>query len=56
MKAIVVKDRWLRSIDEMVVDPNAPEPTLGKDQILVEIKAAALNFFDILVVNIIQIG
>ncbi|GBB86736.1 hypothetical protein RclHR1_13130002 [Rhizophagus clarus] len=50
MKAIVLNN-WLKDVDEMVVDNNAPEPKLGDNQVLVEIKAAALNFFDILQVQ-----
>ncbi|RIA84971.1 hypothetical protein C1645_782924 [Glomus cerebriforme] len=50
MKAIVLNN-WLKDVDEMVVDNNAPEPRLGDNQVLVEIKAAALNFFDILQVQ-----
>ena len=52
MKAIVINNNWLKSVDEMVVDNNAPEPKLGDNQVLVEIKAAALNFFDILQVSV----
>lgn len=54
MKAIVLNN-WLKDVDELVVDNNAPEPKLGDNQVLVEIKAVALNFFDILQVNNIYI-
>ncbi|CAB4402780.1 unnamed protein product [Rhizophagus irregularis] len=50
MKAIVLNN-WLKDVDELVVDNNAPEPKLGDNQVLVEIKAVALNFFDILQVQ-----
>jgi len=52
MKAIVV-NKWVKSIDELKVFPDVPEPTLKENQILIEIKAIALNFFDILQVNIL---
>ncbi|KAF0343701.1 NADP-binding protein [Gigaspora margarita] len=47
MKAIVIS-KLLKTIDELEVDLNAPEPELKENQILVEIKASALNYFDIL--------
>ncbi|CAG8469375.1 5660_t:CDS:2 [Funneliformis caledonium] len=50
MKAIVINN-WLKDVDEMKIDDNAPEPNLGDGQVLVEIRAAALNFFDILQVQ-----
>lgn len=54
MKAIVLNN-WLKDVDELVVDNNAPEPKLGDNQVLVEIKAVALNFFEILQVNNLNI-
>ncbi|CAG8828505.1 25136_t:CDS:1, partial [Racocetra persica] len=47
MKAVVIS-KLLKTIDELEVDLNAPEPELKENQVLVEIKAAALNYFDIL--------
>ncbi|CAG8672663.1 8921_t:CDS:2 [Ambispora leptoticha] len=47
MRAILV-DKWLKSVDELSVSNNAPEPELVKGQVLVEIKAIGLNFFEIL--------
>ncbi|KAJ1651764.1 hypothetical protein IWQ61_007753 [Dispira simplex] len=51
MKALVVHDRWLQSTEELVVEPNAPVPTLQPNQVLVKIMAVAGNFFDILMVQ-----
>ncbi|CAG8437721.1 1699_t:CDS:2 [Acaulospora colombiana] len=50
MKAVVVNN-WVERIDELRVDKNAPEPKLEENQVLVEVKATALNFFDILQVQ-----
>ncbi|CAG8552438.1 9406_t:CDS:2 [Dentiscutata heterogama] len=47
MKAIVIS-KLLKIIDELEVDQNAPEPELKENQVLIEIKASALNYFDIL--------
>ncbi|CAG8480074.1 2370_t:CDS:2 [Cetraspora pellucida] len=47
MKAIVI-NKFLKTVDELEVDLNAPEPELKKNQVLVEVKASALNYFDIL--------
>ncbi|CAG8481452.1 23624_t:CDS:2 [Dentiscutata erythropus] len=47
MKAIVIS-KLLEAIDELEVDQNAPEPELKENQVLIEIKASALNYFDIL--------
>ncbi|CAG8697950.1 7746_t:CDS:2 [Dentiscutata erythropus] len=47
MKAIVIS-KLLKTIDELEVDQNAPEPELKENHVLIEIKASALNYFDIL--------
>ncbi|KZO98968.1 alcohol dehydrogenase [Calocera viscosa TUFC12733] len=46
MRAIVINEYMHPS--KRTVTNDAPEPTLGKHDILVDVEAAALNFFDIL--------
>ncbi|KAG0246230.1 hypothetical protein BGX31_003695 [Mortierella sp. GBA43] len=49
MKAILI-EKALTSVDQMTVQ-TVPDPVLKKGEILVEVKAAGLNFFDILQVQ-----
>ncbi|KAJ3219033.1 hypothetical protein HDU67_003023 [Dinochytrium kinnereticum] len=49
MKAIVV-DRWLKDVTELSIK-EVSTPSFGKDEVLVKVKAAGLNFFDILMVQ-----
>ncbi|RUS34290.1 chaperonin 10-like protein [Jimgerdemannia flammicorona] len=52
MKAYVV-ERWLKGPEELVLRKDAPVPTpaqLKKGEIIVDVKAIGLNFFDILMV------
>ena len=46
MKAILI-EKALTSVDQMTVQ-TVPDPVLKKGEILVDVKAAGLNFFDIL--------
>ncbi|KZT57793.1 NAD(P)-binding protein [Calocera cornea HHB12733] len=46
MRGIVVKEYMHPS--KRTVSKDAPEPTLGKNDVLVDVEVAALNFFDIL--------
>ncbi|EJU04312.1 NADP-binding protein [Dacryopinax primogenitus] len=46
MRAIVINSYMHPS--DRTVSNDAPEPTLGKNNVLVEVESAALNFFDIL--------
>jgi len=51
MKAIVVQQH-VKTVDELKIVQNAPEPApLKKGEVLVQIKAIGLNFFDILQVQ-----
>ena len=49
MKAILI-EKALSSVDEMRVQ-TVPEPVLKKGEVLVDVAAAGLNFFDILQVG-----
>ncbi|KAG0364410.1 hypothetical protein BGZ54_007547 [Gamsiella multidivaricata] len=49
MKAILI-EKALTSVDQMTVQ-TVPDPVLKKGEILVDVKAAGLNFFDILQVQ-----
>lgn len=49
MKAILI-EKALTSVDQMTVQ-TVSDPVLKKGEILVDVKAAGLNFFDILQVN-----
>ncbi|KAF9379803.1 hypothetical protein CPC16_010582, partial [Podila verticillata] len=49
MKAILI-EKALTSVDQMTVH-TVPDPVLKKGEILVDVKAAGLNFFDILQVQ-----
>lgn len=49
MKAILI-EKALTSVDQMTVH-TVPDPVPKKGEILVDVKAAGLNFFDILQVN-----
>ncbi|CAG8605965.1 1057_t:CDS:1, partial [Scutellospora calospora] len=40
--------KLLKTIDELEVNLNVPEPELKENQVLVEIKVSAFNYFDIL--------
>ncbi|KAG9295788.1 hypothetical protein G9A89_009017 [Geosiphon pyriformis] len=51
MRAIVIKDKFLKSIDELLVSDDVPEPVLEKGHVLVEVHAISLNFLDILMVQ-----
>ncbi|ORX97592.1 alcohol dehydrogenase [Basidiobolus meristosporus CBS 931.73] len=51
MRAIVVKDKWLDSVEQLQVLEDVPEPKPKAGQVLVEVKAAGANFFDILMVQ-----
>jgi NADPH2:quinone reductase len=49
MKGYVI-DHWLKGPDELKVsETNVPEPKKG--QLLIDVKAVGLNFFDILMVT-----
>ncbi|RUP44614.1 chaperonin 10-like protein [Jimgerdemannia flammicorona] len=53
MKAYVV-ERWLKGPEELVLRKDAPVPTpaqLNKGEIIVDVKAIGLNFFDILMIQ-----
>ncbi|CAG8535948.1 10012_t:CDS:2 [Ambispora gerdemannii] len=50
MRAIAI-NKWLENVDEISVSDNVPEPELVKGQVLVQIKAIGLNFFEILEVQ-----
>jgi NADPH2:quinone reductase len=49
MRAILI-EKALTSVDQMTVQ-TVPDPVLKKGEILVDVKAAGLNFFDILQVS-----
>ncbi|KAK9703947.1 hypothetical protein K7432_010478 [Basidiobolus ranarum] len=51
MRAIVVKDKWLKSVEQFEVLDDVPEPKPRSGQVVVEVKAAGANFFDILMVQ-----
>lgn len=49
MKALVCKE--LADVDQLVLEQNWPDPELGSDQVLIEVKAAGLNFPDLLMIQ-----
>ncbi|KAJ1974699.1 hypothetical protein H4R35_003491 [Dimargaris xerosporica] len=51
MNALVVQDKWLTSVRQLLVTPNVPVPELKPGQVLVKVMAAGANFFDILMVQ-----
>ncbi|KAI9349317.1 alcohol dehydrogenase [Zopfochytrium polystomum] len=50
MKAVVV-NQWLKSVADLRVAADAPDPVAGDGDVVVEIHAAGLNFLDILMVQ-----
>ncbi|KAG5459695.1 MAG: hypothetical protein BJ554DRAFT_8353, partial [Olpidium bornovanus] len=55
MRAIVI-NKWVKSLDELTVDPSAPEPDASvKDSVIVRVRAVGANFFDKLSVRASQI-
>lgn len=50
MRGFVVKE-YAHPSKISVVD-NAPEPTVGADQVLVDVYSAGLNFFDVCTLSI----
>ncbi|KAG1487379.1 hypothetical protein G6F45_012282 [Rhizopus arrhizus] len=50
MKAIVV-EKWLKGPEELVVHDNYTVPEPAKGELQIQVKAAGLNFFDILMIQ-----
>ena len=50
MNALVVRDKWLKGIDELKVSSFELPSPCDPDEVIVAIKAVGANFFDILLV------
>jgi NADPH:quinone reductase len=49
MRAFVINEYAHPS--KIALTKNAPEPTLDKDQVLVDVYSAGLNFFDVTIIS-----